>query len=86
MVSKSFCKKTFIFGLPFQANSVLALIKDDLLIVYLGRVLPLAQVGYIGFAPEMGIFPLRLIMDNVIRIIFPSFARLQNDKEVLEKQ
>ncbi len=78
-------KRLLSFGLPFQANSVLALIKDDLLIVYLGRVLPLAQVGYIGFAQKWAFFPLRLIMDNVIRITFPSFARLQNDKEVFRK-
>ncbi len=82
---KAAAKKLLSFGLPFQTNSVLALIKDDLLIVYLGRVLPLAQVGYIGFAQKWAFVPLRLIMDNVIRITFPSFARLQNDKEVLTK-
>ncbi len=78
-------KRLLHFGLPFQTNSVLALIKDDLLIVYLGRVLPLAQVGYIGFAQKWAFTPLRLIMDNVIRVTFPSFSRLQNDKEILTK-
>lgn len=82
---KATAKKLLSFGLPFQTNSVLALIKDDLLIVYLGRVLPLAQVGYIGFAQKWAFIPLRLIMDNVIRVTFPSFARLQNDKDVLRK-
>jgi len=33
----------------------------------------------------MAFAPLRLIMDNVIRITFPSFSRLQNEKEVLER-
>lgn len=73
------------FGIPFQANSVLALIKDDLLTVYLGKVLPLAQVGYIGFAQKWAFTPLRLIMDNIIRITFPSFARLQNEKQILSQ-
>lgn len=82
---KAAAKKLLSFGLPFQTNSILALIKDDLLIVYLGRVLPLAQIGYIGFAQKWAFVPLRLIMDNVIRITFPSFARLQNDKDVLRK-
>ncbi len=82
---KAAAKKLLSFGLPFQTNSVLALIKDDLLIVYLGRVLPLAQVGYIGFAQKWAFTPLRLIMDNVIRVTFPSFSRLQNDKEILTK-
>jgi len=78
-------KKLLSFGVPFQANSLLALIKDDLLIVYLGKVLPLSQVGYIGFAQKWAFMPLRLIMDNVIRITFPSFSRLQNDKIMLGK-
>jgi O-antigen/teichoic acid export membrane protein len=84
-ISKSVAKKLLSFGIPFQANSILALIKDDLLIAYIGKVLPLAQVGYIGFAQKWAFTPLRLIMDNVIRITFPSFARLQNNKEALTK-
>jgi O-antigen/teichoic acid export membrane protein len=83
--SKTSARKLLSFGVPFQLNSFLALLKDDLLIVYLGKVLPLAQVGYIGFAQKWAFAPLRLIMDNVIRITFPSFSRLQNEKEILEK-
>ena len=82
---KNAAKKLLSFGIPFQTNSFLALIKDDLLIAYLGKVLPLAQVGYIGFAQKWAFVPLRLIMDNVIRITFPSFSRLQEDKNVLRK-
>ena len=78
-------KKLLSFGLPFQFNSLLALIKDDLFIAYLGKVLPLAQVGYIGFAQKWALMPLRLIMDNVIRITFPSFSRLQDEKNILTK-
>lgn len=73
------------FGIPFQANSLLALLKDDLLTVYLGKVLPLAQVGYIGFAQKWAFTPLRLIMDNIIRITFPSFSRLQDEKKILSQ-
>lgn len=72
-------KRLLSYGIPFQANSFLALIKDDLLIAYIGKVLPLAQVGYIGFAQKWAFTPLRLIADNIIRIAFPSFARLQHD-------
>ncbi len=84
-ISKQVAKKLLSFGIPFQANSMLALIKDDLLIAYIGKVLPLAQVGYIGFAQKWAFTPLRLIMDNVIRITFPSFARLQHNKDALIK-
>lgn len=71
------------FGLPFQANSFLALLKDDLLTVYLGKILPFAEVGYIGWAKKWAEVPLRLIMDSVIRVTFPAFARLQHDTKVL---
>jgi O-antigen/teichoic acid export membrane protein len=47
-------------------------------------VLPFAQVGYIGFAEKWAYMPLRLIMDNVIRIAFPSMSRLQHDKEAMK--
>lgn len=84
----SFDKESFKqlakFGIPFQANSFLALLKDDLFIVYLGKILPFDQVGIIGFAQKWAFYPLRLIMDNVIKITFPSFSRLQHDKEALK--
>lgn len=83
--SKVSARKLLSFGIPFQLNSFLALVKDDLLIVYLGKVLPLAEIGYIGFAQKWALMPLRLIMDNVIRITFPSFSRLQGEKDVLVK-
>lgn len=83
--SKASAKKLLSFGIPFQLNSFLALIKDDLFVAYLGKVLPLAQLGYIGFAQKWALMPLRLIMDNVIRITFPSFSRLQDEKEILSK-
>jgi len=83
--SKRVASKLLSFGIPFQTNSVLALLKDDLLTVYLGKVLPLAQVGYIGFAQKWAFTPLRLIMDNIIRITFPSFARLQDEKKMLSQ-
>lgn len=83
--SKESLKRLLSFGIPFQANSFLALLKDDLLVVYLGKVLPLSQVGLIGFAQKWAFFPLRLVMDNIIRVTFPSFSRLQNEKETLKK-
>ncbi|MBA3723325.1 MAG: oligosaccharide flippase family protein [Candidatus Levybacteria bacterium] len=76
-------------GSPFQGNSILALIKDDLLNLYVASLLPLTQVGYIGFAQKWAFMPLRLVMDNVIKVTFPSYSRLQNDpgalKIVIEK-
>lgn len=79
----SSARKLLTFGIPFQANSFLALVKDDLLTVYLGKVLPFAEVGYIGWAKKWAEVPLRLIMDSVIRVTFPAFSRLQENTKVL---
>lgn len=78
-------KKLMSFGIPFQANSIMALFKDDFRTIYLGKVLPIAQLGYIGFAEKVAYLPLRLVMDNVIKVTFPSFSRLQDDKLALKK-
>lgn len=79
-VSMSVARRLMKFGIPFQMNSFLALVKDDLLTVFLGRVLPLSNIGYIGWAKKWAEVPLRLIMDSVIRVTFPAFSRLQHDK------
>lgn len=79
-ISMSVAKRLMKFGVPFQMNSFLALIKDDLLTVFLGRVLPMSNIGYIGWAKKWAEVPLRLIMDSVIRVTFPAFSRLQQDK------
>ena len=83
--SRQSAKKLMSFGLPFQMNSFLALLKDDLLTLFLGRVLPFAEVGYIGWAKKWAEVPLRLIMDSVVRVTFPTYSRLQHDKALLVK-
>ena len=49
-ISKQVAQRLLKFGIPFQMNSFLAVVKDDLLIVFLGKVLPFSQVGYLGWA------------------------------------
>lgn len=74
------------YGIPYQANSILALIKDNLLIsVFLGRVLQPQQLGYISFGQKWAYVPLRIVTDNISRITFSTFARLQHDKNALGK-
>ncbi len=88
-LNKESAKKLLHFGIPFQLNSLLALIKDDLLTVYLGKALGFTYVGYIGWAKKWAEMPLRLIMDNVNKVSFPTFSRLQHNKQqiaqVMEK-
>lgn len=78
-------KRLLRFGIPFQLNSILALAKDDLMTIFLGRILSFTEVGYIGWAKKWAEVPLRLIMDSVIRVTFPTFSRLQHDKAFLGK-
>ena len=82
-LNKKLIKELISFGSPFQGNSLLALLKDDLLNLYIASVLPLTQVGYIGFGQKWAAMPLRLVMDNVIKVTFPSYSRMQHDKEAL---
>jgi len=78
-ISIPVAKKLLKFGIPFQMNSLLALVKDDALTLVLGYLLSLEEIGYIGWAKKWAEIPLRLIMDNVIRVTFPTFSRLQHD-------
>lgn len=84
-LSRSSLGKLLQFGVPFQMNSFLALIKDDLFTVFLGKILPFQEVGYIGWAKKWAEVPLRLIMDSIIRVTFPAFSRLQHDAVLLRK-
>lgn len=84
-VSRVSLKELLSFGVPFQASSFLALFKDDLITLYLGKVLGFTGLGYIGWAKKWAEAPIRIIMDNISRVLFPVIARLQNDKEKVGK-
>lgn len=73
------------FGLPYQLNTFLAVIKDDGLIVFLGTILGASGIGYLGWAQKWGSAPLRFFMDQVIKVTFPAFSRIQDNKEELSR-
>lgn len=78
-------KKLLSFGVPFQMSSFLALVKDDLLTLYLGKTLGFQTLGYIGWAKKWAESPIRIIMDSLSRVLFPLFSRFQSEKEKLKK-
>lgn len=80
-ISRVSMKKLLSFGVPYQLNSLLALVKDDLLMIYLGGVLGLEALGYIGWAKRWAEAPIRIITDNINRILFPVFARIQDEQD-----
>jgi O-antigen/teichoic acid export membrane protein len=83
--SKKTLKSLLSYGLPYQANSLLATIKDDGLTAFLGGILGPTGIGLLGWAQKWGQAPLRFFMDNVIKVTFPAFARMQENKEHLER-
>lgn len=76
-------RKLLGFGVPFQTNSLLALAKDDLLTVFLGKILAFSQVGFIGWAQKWANLPLRFIMDSVTKVTFPAYSRIQDNLQAL---
>ena len=83
--SKESLKKLLKFGVPYQLNSFLATIKDDGLIAFLGGILGPVGIGYLGWAQKWAQTPLRLFMDNVLKVTFPAFSRMQDKKDELSR-
>ena len=81
---KSF-KNLIRFGIPYQLNNFLATLKDDGITIVLGGILGSAGVGILGTAQKLAQYPLRFFMDNVTKVTFPAFSRMQDDKVELEK-
>lgn len=83
--SKSSARSLLSYGVPFQGNSFLALIKDDLMIIYLGAVIGFEKLSIVTFAKKYAEFSIRLIMDNINRVAFPVYSQFQNNKALLKK-
>lgn len=81
--SLSAFKSILRFGIPYQTNVFLAMIKDDGITLFLGSILGASGVGLLGWAQKWAYAPLRFFMDQVIKVTFPAFSRLQNDKKEL---
>ncbi len=71
------------FGIPYQANTFLAMIKDDGMTLFLGGILGAGGIGLLGWAQKWAYAPLRFFMDQVIKVTFPAFSRLQDNRKEL---
>lgn len=71
------------FGIPYQANSFLAVIKDRLMNVFLWKIIGATGVGILGWAQKWAQMPLRFVMDAVIKVTFPAYSRMQSHQEEL---
>lgn len=84
-LNKKIAKDLVSFGAPFQLNSILGLVKDDLLISFLGGILSRAHMGYLGWAQKWAKMPLNAFLNSILSVTFPVFSRLQHEKKELEK-
>jgi O-antigen/teichoic acid export membrane protein len=84
-LSKKSLKKLLTFGIPYQLNTFLATMKDDGMTVFLGGILGTAGIGFLGWAQKWAYMPLRLFMDNVLKVTFPAFSRMQDEREHLKR-
>ncbi|OGM72860.1 hypothetical protein A3H19_05875, partial [Candidatus Woesebacteria bacterium RIFCSPLOWO2_12_FULL_39_9] len=82
--SRKSLRKLLTFGIPYQVNTFLATIKDDGMTAYLGGILGPTGIGFLGWAQKWAYMPLRLFLDHVLKVTFPAFSRMQNDKKELE--
>jgi O-antigen/teichoic acid export membrane protein len=82
-LSKKSVKKLLSFGLPYQANTLIAAIKDRFLNILLFKLIGADGMGIIGWAQTWSQKPLRFIMDNVTKVTFPAFSRLQSQPKKL---
>ena len=73
------------FGIPYQANTFLAVVKDRLMNVFLWKIIGAEGVGILGWAQKWAQMPLRFIMDSVMKVTFPAYSRMQEDKYELKK-
>lgn len=71
------------FGIPFQINSLLALVKDRLVPLVVASMIGPVGMGLVTWSQALAFLPLEL-MQVVIRITFPAFSRLQEDKVSLK--
>lgn len=81
---KESLKHLLRFGVPYQANTFLAVIKDRLMNVFLWKIIGVSGVGILGWAQKWAQMPLRFVMDSVIKVTFPAYARMQEDKKELK--
>ncbi len=77
-------KELLHFGVPYQLNSVLALIKDNITPTLIAYWYGPAAVGYIDLAQNIASRPMEII-NIVSRVSFPAYSRIQHDKARLKR-
>lgn len=83
-ISKEAIHGLLTFGIPYQANTLLALVKDRLVPLFVAKVVGASGLSLVTWAQALAFLPLEA-MTIIIRITFPTYARLQENKDELKK-
>ncbi len=84
-ISRASLSKLLRFGIPYQLNTFVAVIKDDGLTLLLGKIIGFDAMGILIWAQKWSQMPLRVIMDTVTKVTFPALSRMQDAKEHLAR-
>ncbi len=82
--SRKSVKALLSFGVPYQLNSVLALIKDNITPTLIAYWYGPAAVGFVNLAQNIATRPMEII-NIVSRVMFPAYSRIQHDTERLRR-
>jgi teichuronic acid exporter len=75
-------KKLLKFGISYQLSTIVNMIKDSITPIFIGSVLGAYTVGLLDWAKKVIIIP-SLVTESFGRIAYPSYSRLQNDRQYL---
>ncbi len=81
---KNSAKSLFRYGIPFQLNSFIAMAKDRLSSLFVAGIIGRNSFGILSWAQKATRIPLSFV-DAIMKVTFPTFARLQDHKDILKK-
>lgn len=81
---KEAIKSLFKYGIPYQFNSFISVAKDKFSSLFVAGIIGREAFGILAWAQKGPRIPLSF-MDAIMKVTFPTFARLQDNKEVLKK-
>jgi len=83
-IHKDSAKSLFKYGIPYQLNSFISMAKDRLSNLLVAGIIGRDSFGILSWAQKGPRLALSF-MDAIMKVTFPTFARLQDHKEFLKK-
>ena len=77
-ISRDSAHELLHFGVPYQLNSALSLLKDNITPTVIAFWFGPAAVGFVTLAENIATRPMEII-DIVSRVMFPAYSRIQGD-------